>query len=257
MPLTGVNFTWISQLKSINYKSNQIGSIETTLESTFKTVNFDIVIKMDFSHNLIENVDLTKLFTEKSKMERISLADNLFRAIPSHLFTLFRLLKTLTLESNRITTIDAYSFYLQFLENLNLARNMLGPQLIPNTFDGLFQLKYLNLSANRLEFIDSNAFKDLYKLLSLDLAYNRVKLIGDFAFASAVSLKALSLLGNKLVRFENQTFVGLVSVKTIHVDYYSLDAGNIENMVSSLRPSVYKHLLSRVYFRSINILYPR
>jgi Leucine-rich repeat (LRR) protein len=251
--IAGANSTWRSGLEKLNYQSNQIVSCETAF-SSLKKIYFDNVTELDFSHNFIEHLELGRLFTESNKMERVYLDNNHIQTIPIGLFSVFRLLKTLNLESNRITTIESYSFFLQFLEVLNLANNSLV-QLAPNTFAGLFQLRRLNLSSNVLEYLDALAFKDLYKLVDLDLSRNRIRLLHNFVFQNAVSLELLILLDNRLIQFYNRTFTGLISVKTILVDYDSLTDSNILSTVNSLKPVFYKSLLSRVYLKSINVLY--
>ena len=75
-----------------------------------------------------------------------------------------------------------YRLLLTYLENL--------------TFANLYILKFLNLSFNQLEVIETSLFPDLYNLETLDLSFNRFKFIGYFVFRSSLLLKIVYINEN-------------------------------------------------------------
>ena len=85
------------------------------------------------------------------------------------------------------------------------------------TFDGLFQLKQLDLGFNQLDFVQTGLFKDLQNLNELDLKNNRLKWIEDYAFQSQSMLARLDLRNNNLVEFQNRTFAGLESIRFVYI----------------------------------------
>ena len=59
-------------------------------------------------------------------------------------------------------------------------------------------LKFINLSGNSIEFIETSVFKRLSHLQVLDLSFNRVTALSESVFKFSSSLRYLSLKGNQL-----------------------------------------------------------
>ncbi|XP_053561412.1 toll-like receptor 8 [Bombina bombina] len=82
--------------------------------------------------------------------------------------------KTLDLSLNSIFYIDPEQFRpFQDIECLNLSSNGLGQDLNGTEFIYLSNLKYLDLSFNKLDFASINAFSELFNLEVLDVSYNK------------------------------------------------------------------------------------
>lgn len=74
------------------------------------------------------------------------------------------------------------------------------------TFKGLGQLTYLNMTRNKMLSIVSDSFSDLRKLTKLDLSHNNLETIEADAFRGLDKLKVLHLNGNKLSEINANIF---------------------------------------------------
>ncbi|XP_051870410.1 toll-like receptor 8 [Pristis pectinata] len=82
--------------------------------------------------------------------------------------------KTLDLSSNNIFFINSKQFEgFDEVRCLNLSANTIGQALNGTEFTTLPNLKYLDLSFNRIDLAYDNAFKELKQLEVLDLSYNK------------------------------------------------------------------------------------
>lgn len=106
---------------------------------------------------------------------QIYLDGNVFRQINSHAFIGRRKLKILFLNNSNIEIIQNRTFNgLINLEYLDLGANKLT-ELIGHEFHGLDNLKELYLHQNRIQYIDNTTFIELYRLKMLRLDHNRIK----------------------------------------------------------------------------------
>ncbi|XP_007517534.2 toll-like receptor 7 [Erinaceus europaeus] len=81
--------------------------------------------------------------------------------------------KTLDLSRNNIFFLKSSDFkHLSFLQCLNLSGNNIGQTLNGTEFQPLVELKYLDISNNRLDLLYSTAFEELHKLEVLDISSN-------------------------------------------------------------------------------------
>ena len=93
-------------------------------------------------------------------------------------------------------------FYSQnSLQYLSLRNNIIKQIEIPETFEGLSSLKYLDISGNRLTVLraENNVFRELLQLETLDLSNNRLSWVSPDAFSPLLSLRTLKLDDNKLL----------------------------------------------------------
>ncbi|KAH8381502.1 hypothetical protein KR093_006866, partial [Drosophila rubida] len=116
------------------------------------------------------------LIQHSSKLESLSLMDNLLSTLPAHLLDDQVNLVVLDLQRNRLRHLpDGIFDYLGQLQTLNLAENQLT-EISSNLFSKLANLTMLQLSHNHLKTIHRDAFAGTPMLLQLHLANNRIDL---------------------------------------------------------------------------------
>ena len=116
----------------------------------------------------LEQNDFDKLWS----LERLYLAQNNMRMLPTGVFWYLTELTELDLGDNRLTTLDPQVFAsLSNLESLALDGNQLTT-LKRSIFNNLNNLTDLRLDGNQLTTLPIGAFKGLNKLTSLDLRNN-------------------------------------------------------------------------------------
>ncbi|XP_007899396.1 leucine-rich repeat-containing protein 37B-like isoform X2 [Callorhinchus milii] len=99
-------------------------------------------------------------------------------------------------------------------EYLNLKGNHIT-DLIPETFEGLSQLKYFDVSNNRLFAIQRDLFQTkhgLLKLKVLDLSSNDILVLGPSAFSQLTNLHFMNISDNYLSLIGNGAFQHLSSI---------------------------------------------
>ena len=100
-----------------------------------------------------------------------------------------------------------------------------------NNFEGLKQLKFLNLSHNNILHIEPDAFDDLEMLESLDLSDNNMEFIEENLLYKLKSLKKLNLSGNKLHYLHPKTFKHLENLENLTLD---------GNLLSIIEPFMFR-----------------
>nr|XP_023028507.1 leucine-rich repeat-containing protein 15-like [Leptinotarsa decemlineata] len=109
------------------------------------------------------------------------------------------------------------NFKEMYLKNLNIAR------IVPKVFNGLDNLKVLDLSHNELRTIKSNTFYKLSSLKNLSLQNNHIEDIEDHAFISLSRLLHLLLNNNEIRQLPVNVFDSLLLL-----EYLDLSSNQIE-----------------------------
>lgn len=177
-------------------------------------------------------------------------------------------LRKLDLSWNAITALQLdpngdEAFCLAALETLDLSRNKIS-RIEPDVMNGLPSLRELNLSNNRLDFVDKKEivsnfrlFHNLAHLERLNLSHNRIVHVNQDSFAADTleGLKTLRLDNNQIARIGFNTFARLKQLRLldlgsnrIRCEFYEASErfGGMEcleelnlayNQIDSLRPS--------------------
>ncbi|XP_067648087.1 serine-rich adhesin for platelets [Eurosta solidaginis] len=151
---------------------------------------FEHLVFLDLYDNQIErigNLDglpaLTVLLLGKNRISDLS-----------GLVSLKQTLRVLDLHGNKITSISGKLNCLHELNSLNLAGNLLR-QICTNDFNGLQQLRELNLKRNKIKRI--NGFQHLTALESLWLCHNELHRVDDMcSIAKATNLLEITIDNN-------------------------------------------------------------
>ena len=116
-------------------------------------------------------------------------------------------------------------------------------------FEDLPNLKYLNLSYNKLKKIDSNAFEGLEQLEELYLYLNELTVINVKLFASLSNLKVLVLDNNKLKTIEPNAFNSLHKLERLTLDNTELEEIDVrlfESLSSLKELTLHNNKLNRI-----------
>lgn len=132
------------------------------------------------------------------------------------------------LSKNCLCSIEMDSFEgMISLEKLNLRQNNL--QHVKEIFKNLKNLKYLNLSMNRIYLIEEQVFDDLENLVSLNLSNNRLNSVPSFP--DLIKLRELNLGGNKLKKVEKE-FENLKNLTSLFLCFNSIEKLNYQSMIN-------------------------
>ncbi|XP_012886300.1 PREDICTED: nyctalopin [Dipodomys ordii] len=132
--------------------------------------------------------NLTHVYLERSRIE----------AVASSSLQGLRLLRSLSLQGNRVRAVHAGAFGdCGILEHLLLNDNLLA-ELPPDAFRGLHRLRTLNLGGNALGHVARAWFVDLLELELLYLDRNSIAFVEEGTFQNLSSLLALHLNSNHL-----------------------------------------------------------
>ncbi|XP_044061622.1 transforming growth factor beta activator LRRC32-like [Siniperca chuatsi] len=150
---------------SRNALNNNLGSNSKALQSISRLKTLDI------SMNGLRNDAVELYLQNKSSLDRLKMTGNALTRLSHNLFKDSKGLRAITIDDNRISVIEQGTFEpLSQLEMLNLAKNNLAYIC---DFK-LYQVKYLNLSRNSVEFFVTREDDQLYRLEILDLSHNKL-----------------------------------------------------------------------------------
>ncbi len=133
---------------------------------------------------------------------------------------------SLYIGSKQIDTLANDVFFkLNRLEILDLNNNALislTNKTSRSYFNDLFNLKYLYLEHNRLEFVDQTTFFGLNNLIHLYLHNNRLVHLNERLFASLINLEYLWLDNNEIGELSVKVFNGLDKLKWLQLSYNNI-----------------------------------
>lgn len=122
----------------------------------------------------------------------------------------------------RLRSLPSDSFRNTKLETLDLSHNEF--QVMPNSAlsDVSESLRYLNLSHNQIQHLDSTMFSNSLKLISLSLAHNRLTILPDNIFMGLSSLLTLDLSHNPIRANFKELFHYTQRLKELRLSHTSL-----------------------------------
>lgn len=143
---------------------------------------------------------------------------NQLKGLSRGIFPVHNRLVFLSFESNRIASIEDYTFeHLNHLFGLKLQQNLLE-EIRLNTFTGLTALYVLNLNRNRIRTIQDGAFDSLNELQFLHLQENQLETLPNGIFTGLRNLTDLSISKNRIHHVYN-SLQHLNNVKKIDLNY--------------------------------------
>ncbi|KFV64012.1 Leucine-rich repeats and immunoglobulin-like domains protein 2, partial [Dryobates pubescens] len=160
-----------------------------------------------------------------SNITLLSLVHNTIPEINAEQLQVYLSLENLDLSSNLISEIKASSFPRMQLKYLNLSNNRITT-LEAGCLDNLSSsLMVVKLNRNRISVIPPKIFK-LPHVQFLELKRNRIKTVESLTFQGLESLKSLKMQRNGISRLMDGAFFGLGSIEELELEHNNLTEVN-------------------------------
>ncbi|XP_049621624.1 leucine-rich repeats and immunoglobulin-like domains protein 2 [Suncus etruscus] len=203
------------------------------------------ITSLDLSHNLLSNwnISLESQTLQEVKMNynelteipyfgeaasnitQLSLVHNIIPEINAESFQFYTALESLDLSSNIISEIKTSSFPRMQLKYLNLSNNRIAI-LEAGCFDNLSSsLLVVKLNRNRISLIPPKIFK-LPHLQFLELKRNRIKVVEGLTFQGLDSLRSLKMQRNGISKLKDGAFFGLDNMEELELEHNNLTEVN-------------------------------
>uniref|UniRef100_A0A8C2U3X4 Leucine rich repeats and immunoglobulin like domains 2 n=1 Tax=Coturnix japonica TaxID=93934 RepID=A0A8C2U3X4_COTJA len=191
------------------------------LEASVKTLFFFALRKMNYN----ELSEIPYFGDTTSNITLLSVVHNAIPEINAEQLQVYLALENLDLSSNLISEIKAASFPRMQLKYLNLSNNRIAT-LEAGCLDNLSSsLIVLKLNRNRISVIPPKIFK-LPHVQFLELKRNRIKIVESLTFQGLESLKSLKMQRNGISRLMDGAFFGLSSIEELELEHNNLTEVN-------------------------------
>ncbi|XP_063555218.1 leucine-rich repeats and immunoglobulin-like domains protein 2 isoform X3 [Gorilla gorilla gorilla] len=160
-----------------------------------------------------------------SNITLLSLVHNIIPEINAQALQFYPALESLDLSSNIISEIKTSSFPRMQLKYLNLSNNRITT-LEAGCFDNLSSsLLVVKLNRNRISMIPPKIFK-LPHLQFLELKRNRIKIVEGLTFQGLDSLRSLKMQRNGISKLKDGAFFGLNNMEELELEHNNLTRVN-------------------------------
>ncbi|XP_030843950.1 insulin-like growth factor-binding protein complex acid labile subunit [Strongylocentrotus purpuratus] len=211
--------TWTMGLSEFDLSGNLFTEISAAVFRGLGNLTF-----LDLSWNSQLSVVQLTAFTGLDNIQTIDLT--LSSLVVLELYApLLRSLSLNSLGPESLILQPGISFqHLQSLVNLDMEDSKIFQYSLWNTtanaslFDGLFNLKHLDLSKNSFRSLPSGIFRQLSVVQELNLDYCKLTNLHPLVFSGLESLQKLSLNGNYIQHIHDDVLSGLGQIKSISFD---------------------------------------
>lgn len=201
---------------SLDLSHNRLSNWNISLES--QTLQ---EVKMNYN----ELTEIPYFGEPTSNITLLSLVHNIIPEINAEVFQFYPALETLDLSSNLISEIKTSSFPRMQLKYLNLSNNRITV-LEAGCFDNLSSsLLVVKLNRNRISMIPPKIFK-LPHLQFLELKRNRIKVVEGLTFQGLDSLRSLKMQRNGISKLKDGAFFGLDNMEELELEHNNLTEVN-------------------------------
>lgn len=188
---------------------------------------------IDLSDNIISEIKNHFLFASLTKVQYLSLKNNVLKKLLHGCFSGMSALEHLDLSNNGIHSMEIHAFSgINQLKYLILENNNIR-ELNKLTFFTLTNLEKLDLSQNLLSVLPDNIFENLSRLTTLKILNNYLKKIGSYAFKDLTSLTVLDISNNALTIVPTEQLQRLPNLHIFIFDgneIFRLNMGDFSNM---------------------------
>lgn len=223
---------FVQPMEKLNFLNMSHNSL--TVAKLFDEIDFPNLVEIDFSFNMINNIEVDDDLHVFDKLKKLDLSRNAIDNIPEAVFERFGELECLNLSYNNLKTLDILSFEgLKSLRSLRLEYND-----IPDINSSLLRfkyLKYLSLGHNRIDRILGKDFQNLSNLVKIDLSFNKISVIDKVTFQNMSLLGELNLSDNSLDSVDKEYFkytnhIFSVNLKSNKLKYLPVELFKGKNM---------------------------
>lgn len=199
------SFKILSDLRVLSLNNNHLKLIK---EKTF--AGLGELRSLELSSNLIEYVD-PEAFSHLPKMTHFSLLGNKLKYLDRNIFYNNRKLEVIRLGNNE--EVELFDGLLSNLDRLKELRinNCNLKNISGNMFTNSTSIKYLDLSFNRIEYLNSS-LDNLTSLKTLKLARNK---LSSISLQSMDDLEELDLTANEFQFITTKNFLSLDQLKSL------------------------------------------
>lgn len=191
------------KLETLNLSMNNLANIDRDLMSAFPELSI-----IDLSYNSIGNHSLG-VFDFNQKLTTIKLKNNKMNDLFLFLISIIRLVKVvevIDLSNNQFDSIFDLIVNFQNLRILNLAYNRIETNLDQFMFKSLYNLTYLNLSNNKINYLEENTFSFTSQLKVLDLSSNELTNIPNLSNLKKLTHFYFNNQHSKMVELNDNSF---------------------------------------------------
>ncbi|KAJ0173948.1 hypothetical protein K1T71_010094 [Dendrolimus kikuchii] len=230
--LTPITFEGVKKLINLNLSHNRLTDINSSLFrfielqaldlsynriTTLNGVEFDKLksiseIKLD--HNSISVIDKNS-FNNLTQLTTLILNNNKLLSLDKDTFLSNIALRTIDLSMNKFNTLSKNLFKNNFnLVNFSIKENFLEGALSRGTFEGLKNVKEIDLRNQNITSIEDFAFLGLDNVLSIFLNNNKISSLSKKSFNNLKQLNILDLSNNEIsnINFEKEDLIQLLTL---------------------------------------------
>lgn len=188
-------FSDLYTVQILNLRNNLLENIDANTFSSMSNLH-----KLLLSHNKIKYLDAYSL-NGLSVLALLSLDNNVLTGVHPEAFRNCSSLDVLNLNGNELTKIPLALKDMRLLRTLDLGENLITTLDEPG-FRGLNKVYGLRLIGNQIENISRSTFRELPELQILNLAKNQITNIERGTFEASPSIEAIRLDGNFLTQID-------------------------------------------------------
>lgn len=220
-------FKELINLKWLSLRKNRISELSENVFDYNKNLT-----ELRLDESFVENVTIPeRIFWNLINLEHLDLCSNLFKTLPHNLFKNLTSLQVLHLNNNQLETLPILS-HLRKLKTLALAENRI--KITNDAFQGLENLKSLNLNSNQLSMMTSQIFEPISHLEELDLSKNQLTLqddhISESTIRSLMKLRSLKLDHNNIQEIFYDWRVTFINLKFLDLSYNNFTKLSVINI---------------------------
>ncbi|KRY92195.1 Leucine-rich repeat-containing protein egg-6, partial [Trichinella pseudospiralis] len=210
----------LQRLISISLANNNIRFLPAAAFATFHSRGW--LKKIDLSANGLQRLD-DNAFLGLNMVAELNLDKNDLRVLPAGALQKLHALEDLSLAANQISTIAPHALGFAKLKSLSLEVNRLQ-SIEAAAFAGTPNLMYLYLSSNRFQTIQADMFRSVSGLKVLVIANNPIQSLPVDAFYFVQNLVRLEMANCELVHIQPGTLQTIPKVQVIALSRNKLNS---------------------------------
>lgn len=202
------DFKGAIELESLSIKSEDVTELPAFLFANTPEIKSFMIAgaKLNSVHAMA--------FKSATNIETITLSGGL-STLPTEVFNGLTNLRVVILAANKFTRVDVIdSVEFNKIKWIDLSANKIQ-QITDHTFDNLNDLQLLSLNGNQINRIDSKSFVKLDKLMLLEMSANRLDNVTATMFDGLNSLKSIHLHYNKIDTIDDEAFSGAPNLQKL------------------------------------------
>ncbi|XP_031639954.1 leucine-rich repeat-containing protein 15-like, partial [Contarinia nasturtii] len=221
-------FKSAKSLTKINASHNYLNEMPTLNQS-------NKLVDVDFSYNLIKNINANTFTADSNRVEMLNLSHNNITELSVQLFKTMPELKRLYVSQNRIGDLPSFLFHnSKNLVEVDLSNNQIG-RIDDLAFFGDSNLDKINLSNNQLTAFNKKIIENHEHLTHLDISHNLIDKLKADTFQNLRNLMHLNLAENPIKAVNNETFLTLVKLEHLNLS---------KTLLKEIKPRTFLHQIN-------------